>query len=59
MDPNETLKRMRELAEKIIKSNNAEESAQMGDRLADHFQALDSWLFTGGFLPKDWERIRK
>jgi len=55
MDPNETLKEIRELTEKIIKCDDVVLSAQMADGIADRFQALDNWLSNNGFLPDDWD----
>lgn len=56
MDPNETLRRMRELAKSILDSDittsitvevDAEELAQL-------VQSLDGWITNGGFLPTKW-----
>ena len=57
MDPNETLRRMRELAAEIPKLDM--------ESLADHWkatelaelvEALDNWITKGGFLPAAWNR---
>lgn len=52
MDPNETLRQLRELlsvnryGEKIYPDD--------ADRARDLFEALDQWLARGGFLPDAW-----
>ena len=51
MDPNETLKKIRELIPQVRSS----ESTAPGDDLAEAVEALDDWLSHGGFLPKDWD----
>jgi hypothetical protein len=56
LDPDEALKRLRELADKID-SPFGFDLAEAKD-LAIQFQALDGWLTRGGFLPKDWARSR-
>lgn len=51
MDPDEALKRLREMAS----------MAEFGDMLfpaeefARQFTALDDWLSKGGFPPEDWK----
>lgn len=45
MDPNEALKRIRELI-------NDGDSADV--LLVEAFEALDNWLSRGGFLPSAW-----
>jgi hypothetical protein len=53
MDPNELLRRLRELAGDV-------DGYAVGDldgvarEMADLFQDLDAWILRGGFLPKDW-----
>lgn len=56
MDPNEALKRMRELAREAMAAESGGEPADLGrmSELAEQFQALDSWLTNGGFLPDGW-----
>jgi len=58
MDPNEALKRLRDLMEGL------KEAADSGDDI-DHddvgdavnvWEGLDHWLSGKGFLPKDWQR---
>ena len=65
MDPNQTLKNLRSLVEAV----NAEldDSENLGPsrlastdlvccahELAQHFEALDQWITSGGFLPEAW-----
>jgi len=70
LDPNETLKQIREHASAIIKMANAQISApsQLSledklDKLEEHayglaefVEVLDAWLVRSGFLPSDWNR---
>lgn len=50
MDPNEILRRLRELCA----LDNCDLFAM--DEIADLFEALDGWITKGGFLPTEWER---
>lgn len=57
MDPNETLKRIRDLIawESEQKGRLSHQTAiEYGDDLADNFRNLDEWLSKRGFLPRDW-----
>ena len=49
MDPNETLRLIRQLI-RGIKSPNDDFYF-----LAEYVSALDNWLCNGGFLPNDWD----
>lgn len=51
MDPNETLKRIREEVALYNQGARLDEH-----NLIEHFEALDEWLSKGGALPKEWER---
>lgn len=53
MDPNETL-RTAQLAAKRVLNDGAD--AADAHQLAEAFDALDSWLRNGGFLPEQWQR---
>ena len=46
MDPDETLRRLREL----VRANNYDDY----ENILEHFDALDEWLSKGGFLPRAW-----
>jgi hypothetical protein len=48
MDPNETLARLRELAEKPVSLDVCEEMQGL-------FDDLDQWLSKGGFKPAAWD----
>jgi len=54
MDPNQTLSRMRALAEHGVKTSNLGWADKL--ELCELVLALDSWLSGGGFLPGRWER---
>ncbi len=51
MDPNETLKLIRDRCKAILAS---EESSDPAYFLAEDIDNLDTWLSRGGFLPADW-----
>lgn len=53
MDPNATLKRMREVVGTI--PGHPED---YDGELFDLFENLDDWLTRGGFLPTDWNQER-
>jgi hypothetical protein len=58
MDPDETIRRMRELAAALtgpgLRTNA--ERARLGADLADQVEALDGWLSRGGVRPQAWIR---
>ena len=57
MDPNEALRRIREIVEKTYDKEMSSASVEeMFNDLVDHFEALDDWLTKGGFLPNAWIR---
>lgn len=61
MDPEEVLKRLRELSKEIL--SNEEDNYTLGSPLmpdqaieiAESFISLDNWIKSGGFLPRDWK----
>jgi hypothetical protein len=56
MDPNATLKRIREVSKSITEifdSEHIHEGNKILD-LASELAALDEWLSKGGFFPRDW-----
>lgn len=57
MDPNEALYRIR-TAVAVINARVDEGaevvSVELASHLAKHFEALDGWLASGGFLPRSW-----
>lgn len=57
MDPNETLRVLREAVEKWQDMPTNTDPAwrrEVGDAMAEHAEALDAWLTRGGFLPDAW-----
>jgi hemerythrin len=61
MDPNETLKRIRELLTELEDGDEemSDEMSCLVSDLAEHWDGLDAWLRKGGFLPADWAKGRK
>jgi hypothetical protein len=51
MDPDTALREMRQRASDIL-TFTKDSDARL---LAESFEALDSWLAKGGFLPQDWK----
>lgn len=56
MDPNETLRRMRELTRKIVQDSEESEDAVA---LAEYVEVIDTWITKGGFLPSAWAAGRQ
>lgn len=61
MDVNEALKRARAAAKQVqafpdLYPGWSPTQKHVAMSLAETFDALDSWLVRGGFLPTDWER---
>jgi hypothetical protein len=57
VDPEQALKNARDACERIVETEPgtvARDDAAAD--LAEAFDALDSWLSRGGFLPRDWAR---
>lgn len=54
MDPNETLKKIRNLCEKV--KGRPKNIDVISDEFVEAFQDLDEWIKKGGFLPEDWQR---
>lgn len=55
MDPNANLKEQRRLCAKMI-GDEYEVDSDDAMRLVELVQALDEWIYKGGFLPDDWRR---
>lgn len=34
------------------------EASERASRMAELFEALDTWLCRGGFIPRDWKQTR-
>ena len=58
MDPTETLRRLRELVTSVSVEAIEDVTALESDalELAECFEALDTWITKGGFLPNAWKR---
>jgi hypothetical protein len=56
MDPNETIKQLRELAKRVLARADKGEEQDIYDsiEIAEKVQALDNWISDGGFLPSVW-----
>lgn len=62
MDPNETLRIIRDLCQYIVDEAYDEDGEWIGENpiasfavdLADDITALDNWIVNGGFLPTEW-----
>lgn len=59
MDPDETLRQLRLTIKQMRVDESTEVRKAHADEIAEHFEALDGWLTTGGFLPKAWQREGK
>lgn len=61
MDPNETLQRIREARDTCEALEPQQRVVRLAllDELAANFDALDTWLVRGGFLPRNWQCKRK
>jgi hypothetical protein len=66
MDPNEALKRIREAIKGRNRgyywtTNEADPSNPIGvwDEIIEHFEALDEWLCKGGFMPAEWDEVKR
>ncbi len=57
MDPDEALRRARDMVRRYSETGNTADIPDVAT-LADAFEALDSWLSAGGFLPAAWQRGR-
>lgn len=62
MDPNETLKSLRAVAREVRARADAadregvalDDLTEEAENLSTLFEALDTWISEGGFLPKSW-----
>jgi hypothetical protein len=56
MDPDETLRRIREQIQNVPSADEQPEAVldYAYDALVEHFQALDEWLSKGGYVPRAW-----
>jgi hypothetical protein len=66
VDPNVALAELREAVEELRSTSNSalgmpgDEAAlaNAAEDVAERFEALDTWLAGGGFLPADWNARR-
>lgn len=57
MDPDETLRILREaivILDRDSDTTNVQRELAAA-QIVDYFKALDEWLSTAGYLPKEWE----
>ena len=54
MDPDQALKNARAALARVREAKESREVSEAADELADAFEALDGWLTSAGFAPKDW-----
>ena len=60
MDPNETLRKIREQVELVLHFGDQAHASALaqtaieGERLAELVASLDGWLSKGGFVPAAW-----
>jgi hypothetical protein len=57
MDPDETFRQLRPLADRILTSNSHPD-ADDAVRFAELISTLDDWLTAGGFPPAQWAAAR-
>ena len=57
MDPNATLKQLRELVKTIHDQRDIHlaDLTEEAEDMANLVEALDEWMTGGGFKPRDWE----
>lgn len=55
MDPNETLRRLREICGETLWKDK-ELTGDSATEMAELVDALDMWLSAGNFLPEAWKR---
>jgi len=55
MDPNETLRTMREAIARYDNAIKLVDADDAASDVLDAARALDEWLSHGGFLPKAWK----
>ena len=56
MDPNAALAALRELIRDWngTDDNDLAGMASIAESFVENFSGLDSWIMSGGFLPRDW-----
>lgn len=56
MDPDTALDAIRNAATDYEAAETVDEENDAATRLIEHVRALDDWLCSRGFLPRDWSR---
>jgi hypothetical protein len=59
MDPDQALKDARAACEHWAHGERGDHDLVAFDDLVNAFEALDQWLRSGGFLPKDWQKRKE
>lgn len=59
MDPDELLVALRDCAQDIINGTDEYTFAETANTMAEKFEALDTWITNGGFLPSDWQSQKR
>ena len=54
MDPNECLRRLLEIAERVIESDSLDDAEQDALDMSELILGLDTWIRRNGFLPDRW-----
>ncbi len=57
MDPDETLKQLREALHVMDTARNLDELLTASKVAMEAMEALDKWITGGGFLPKAWQEV--
>lgn len=58
MDPEEALKRLRELSRQTNEAlhTGVTDPVHLLEAWEEQFEALDQWLSNGGFAPQEWKQ---
>jgi len=56
MDPNETLRDIRELVTAWREADLHSTEREVAEDLVTRVESLDAWLTSGGFMPEGWAR---
>lgn len=55
MDPDAALAELRELSQLPVWNMSGDDMSYAHGRLCEVFTALDEWVTSGNFKPKDWQ----
>lgn len=56
MDPDATLRDIRDLIDEINATTDKARLVDLSGQLTEKVEALDTWITSGGFLPASWAR---